>query len=323
MPAATILIIAPREDVHAQTMAAAAARHDARALIFDSAGIPSVDRVALRFGSDRAELHIRAADFDLSFDDVRSVWWRRPLTPHVAEVVTEDRARQFCVRESEALFRGALDATGVPVVNDPAAQARAARKPLQLAVARIVGLTVPRTVMSNDPDQIRQLWEETAGECVYKTFTAPAWRAAETRRLTKDVLADLDTLRHAPVIAQELIEGRDLRATVIGDRIFTAAADTRLPAGRLDGRLDRTATWYPHDLPDETSRGLLRLTRKLGLDYGCIDLRQQPDGGYVFLEINPAGQFLFVEIDTGLPLIRTLMELLLAPRRDLMGTSKA
>ena len=78
----------------------------------------------MRFGSDRAELHIRAAGFDLSFDDVRSVWWRRPLTPHVAEAVTDDRARQFCVRESEALFRGALDATGVPVVNDPAAQAR-------------------------------------------------------------------------------------------------------------------------------------------------------------------------------------------------------
>jgi len=313
MPAATILIIAPREDVHAQAMVAAAAKHGARAVIFDSAGLPSAERMGLRFGPDRTRLDFRTTAFDLSGDDVRSVWWRRPLGARIAEEVTDERVRRFCVSETEALFRGALDAAGLRVVNDPSAQGRAARKPLQLAVARSVGLTVPRTVMSNDPEQIRRLWEETAGQCVYKTFTAPAWRAAETRRLTREVLADLATLRHAPIIAQEFFEGRDVRVTVIGERIFAAAASTRLPEGQVDGRLDRSATWHPHDLPDETSRALVRLVRALRLDYGCIDLRRQDDGAYVFLEINPAGQFLFVEIDTGQPLVQTLLEWLLDP----------
>jgi len=316
MPAATIVIIAPREDVHARAVAAAAAKRGVRALIFDTADIPSCDRATLRLSGERLEFEIRSADFDLSFDEVRSVWWRRPSGPRIAEEVTDDRAREFCIRESETLLRGALDASRVPVVNDPAAQARAARKPLQLAVARGLGLSVPRTVMSNDPDRIRSLWEETAGRCVYKTFTAPAWRVAETRRLTQDVLADLEKLRHAPIIAQELIDGRDLRATVIGDRLFAAAASTRLPAGHVDGRLDRTATWHRHDLPEETSRGLVSLVRALGLDYGCIDLRRQPDGRYVFLEINPAGQFLFIEIDREEPLTQSLTELLLEPRRQ-------
>jgi len=311
MPAATILIIARRDDVHAQVMAAAAEKHDACAVIFDTADIPSVDRATLRFSGDRTEFEIRSTRFNLSFDDVRSVWWRRPSSPRIAEEVADDHARQFCIRESEMLLRGALDAANVPVINDPAAQTRAARKPLQLAVARSLGLMVPRTVMSNDPDTIRDLWEATAGKCVYKTFTAPVGRMAETRRLTQDVLADLQRLRHAPIIAQELIDGRDLRATVIGDHVFAAAGCARLPARHLDGRLDLTTTWQPHDLPDETRRSLVLLARSLGLDYGCVDLRLRPDGQYVFLEINPQGQFLYVEILTGLPLARTLAEFLM------------
>lgn len=315
MPAATILIIAQRDDVHARVMAAAAEKRHARAVILDTADFPSADRATLRFSGDGTGFEIRSAHFDLSFDDVSSVWWRRPSSPRIAEEVADDRARQFCIRESEMLLRGALDASNVPVINDPAAQTRAARKPLQLAVARSLGLTVPQTVMSNDPGEIRSLWERTAGNCVYKTFTAPVGRMAETRRLSHDMLADLERLRHAPIIAQELIDGRDLRATIIGDQVFTAVACARLPARHLDGRLDLTTTWYPHDLPDEIRRGLVLLVRKLGLDYGCIDLRLRPDDRYVFLEINPAGQFLFIEIDTGQPLIQSLVELLLEPRR--------
>jgi hypothetical protein len=51
----------------------------------------------------------------------------------------------------------------------------------------------------------------------------------------------------------------------------------------------------------------------LGLNYGCIDLRQKPDGEYVFFEVNPSGQFLFVQLDTGQPLIQSICKLLLNP----------
>jgi len=50
----------------------------------------------------------------------------------------------------------------------------------------------------------------------------------------------------------------------------------------------------------------------LGLHYGCIDLRRQPDGQYRFFEVNPSGQFLFAEIDTGQPLLNALATLLVA-----------
>ena len=55
------------------------------------------------------------------------------------------------------------------------------------------------------------------------------------------------------------------------------------------------------------------LLRALRLQYGCIDMRRQPDGGYRFFEVNPSGQFLFAEIDTGQPLLRALAQVLIRP----------
>ncbi len=70
-----------------------------------------------------------------------------------------------------------------------------------------------------------------------------------------------------------------------------------------------------HALPVDLSERLVELLRTLGLHYGCIDLRQTPEGEYVFFEVNPSGQFLFAEIDTGQPLLRVMAELLYDPSR--------
>jgi hypothetical protein len=71
-------------------------------------------------------------------------------------------------------------------------------------------------------------------------------------------------------------------------------------------------------MPDKTSpmqEVVAILMTTLQLDYGCIDMRQQPDGEYVFFEINPAGQFLFAEIDTSEPLSAAMARLLVEGSR--------
>jgi len=51
--------------------------------------------------------------------------------------------------------------------------------------------------------------------------------------------------------------------------------------------------------------------RRLGLEYGAIDMRVTPDGEYVFLKVNPAGQFLYVENSAGLPIADAMADHLL------------
>ena len=130
--------------------------------------------------------------------------------------------------------------------------------------------------------------------------------------MTDEDLCHLDRLRHAPVIVQERIEkGVDVRVNIFGSAVYACEVETSFPQAELDWRIDVTARWYEHQLPKDVASKLIRLLRALKLDYGCIDLRRQPDGRYCFFEVNPSGQFLFAEIDTGQPLLRSLAELLI------------
>jgi glutathione synthase/RimK-type ligase-like ATP-grasp enzyme len=181
-------------------------------------------------------------------------------------------------------------------------------------MAQYVGLSIPKTLMSNDPIEIRSFWKRNEGKCIYKPFTPPSWQLAETRILSEEDLSHLDKLRHAPIIVQEKIEkALDIRVNIFGETVFSSAITTNHSFADLDWRIDLSAIWKEYTLPDEVSQQLIHLLRILGLHYGCIDLRQQPDGTYVFLEVNPGGQFVFIEIDTGQPLIRSFAELLLNP----------
>jgi glutathione synthase/RimK-type ligase-like ATP-grasp enzyme len=54
----------------------------------------------------------------------------------------------------------------------------------------------------------------------------------------------------------------------------------------------------------------MSLVRRLGLEFGAIDLLLTPQGDYVFLEINPNGQWLWLEQMTGVPLTKAMCDLL-------------
>src|SRR5262249_53574603 len=153
----------------------------------------------------------------------RSVWWRRPGRFSVPWDIDDPEVRRYCDRECTSLLLGAFEAHGVPIINQPAMQTCASRKPLQLGAARSVGLRVPQTLMSNDPERIKEFWAQLDGKCVYKAFNSPAWKLIETRRLARTDLEDLDLLRFSPIIVQEIVHPAiDIRATVIGAEVFAA-----------------------------------------------------------------------------------------------------
>ena len=255
----------------------------------------------------------RTGSGDLAFEQVRSIWWRRPRPPAAGPEVADPSVRAFCARESEHAFMGFwLALERILWVNDPSKD-RAAHKPYQLATAHRLGMTTPRTLVTNDPKSATDFMEEIGlDRTVYKVLVSDpvCWR--ETRRLRKEELAYLDRLRHAPVIFQEHVCGRlDVRATVVGDRVFAAAIDATATNYPQDYRLDLAhAILREYALPDSVAGQLVRLSRALGLVYAAADFRVTPEGEHVFLELNPAGQWLFIEQSTGLPIGAALADLL-------------
>lgn len=317
----SILIVAPKDDVHAVALRTVLeSKFDARAFIWDVSNVPTQSKFDFFPNDNRSDLRIDDSSESLALSEIRSIWWRRPGAFKIGDSVTDPKVRRFCRSEYDSFFRGVLNSIPIPIINDPTTEARAVHKPFQLLQASTVGLETPKTIMSNNPISIRDFWKSLGGKCVYKAFAAPPWTFTETRPLMLEDLQHLDKVRHAPIIVQERIEkGRDVRVNIFGDEVFAAQVTTHIADADLDWRVDLTAKWEPHDLPETISTKLRSLLKRLGLRSGCLDLRQQPDGAYKFFEVNPSGQFLFVEIDTGQPLLESLAKLLVNPECEAQG----
>jgi hypothetical protein len=304
----TVVIFSEPTDVHAQAVTRELAKcgeSDVRLIDFRQLPQQITVNMALSNAHGSGFELVMPDGRPLRLDAVRAFWWRRPqgyglpagMAPH---------AQHFALTELTTAMQGMWQCADALWVNNIVRDSAAAHKPWQLELARQVGLNIPDTLITTDPDKVRAFWDARRGEVIYKPFlqTLHSWR--ETRQLKREELAMLDSVRIAPVIFQALVPGAaDLRVTVIGNEVLAAAVDIRKMEYKLDVRLNQQE-YERHDLPPEVADKLLALMRVLGLEYGAIDLRLTPDGDYVFFEVNPAGQFLFVEHACGLPVSQVL-----------------
>lgn len=310
----SILIVSEPQDLHAQAVLRELARLGQEAHLLDFRDFPERMFLDMRLESGgKSAFNLCFQDgARIPMDSVRAAWWRRPQPFGLPVQGMEQMARHFALTETATAFQGMWQASRCLWVNDIVRDAAASHKVWQLDQASRIGLAIPDTRITSNPAVVRRFWEELHGEVVFKPFlqTFHSWR--ETRRLTGKELAALDSVRLAPVIFQRLVPGAaDLRVTVIGSEVFSAAADLTKMEYQLDVRLNQQA-YEQHRLPVEIQDKLLRLMRCLGLEYGAIDLRLTPEGEYVFFEVNPAGQFLFVEYACGLPITAALAKHLAA-----------
>lgn len=222
------------------------------------------------------------------------VWWRRCHgRPTVPDAVTDGQLRKLVVKDNRAALRGALLAGFSGTwISDPYATERAQNKLLQLTVARAAGLTVPRTLVSSEPSDVRDFTRALGGRVVAKTLTGLLGTSLQAGRVTLDSLTDDDEITVSATIYQEEVPGTEhLRVMVFGDTVHAA----RISSGELDWRLANDMVVEPVALEPRLEDAVRDVTRRLGLRMGVHDLKVRPDGHPVFLEVNPQGQFLFVE----------------------------
>jgi glutathione synthase/RimK-type ligase-like ATP-grasp enzyme len=320
-----VLIISSLEDVHARAVMEALSARGAAVELLDLAEFPTRLALAMAFeDGERRFVLRREGGGRLDLSSVSAVWWRRPQPFDLPATVTDPAHRRFAISEAETAFAGLYNSLDAFWINDPRRDAAAHHKPWQLAVAQEIGLAIPATLMTNDPEEARDFWRRNEGNVIHKVFRAfpEAWR--ETRRLRPEDAALADTIKLTPVIFQRFVEAvADIRVTVIGDEIYAASADARQGEYPVDFRFNPDLRWERHALPSAVENALLDLMQRMGLEYGAIDLRLTPEGEYVFLEINPAGQFLWVEIATGQKIASALAGCLMGgPRSRVAAAGK-
>ena len=253
---------------------------------------------------------------------VRSVWWRRPTSFQFPEHLSREE-RWFSRDESASAFGGLLRLQDALWVNDPESGLRAEFKPIQLKTARQCGMDIPRTLITSVAQEARDFIQENRSiglRTIYKTLAYtdvvnPVSADSEviyTTLVTEDDL-DEELIRVAPCLFQaEVPKDVELRITVVGSQIFTAAIDSAgTDAGKVDFRMAYEELTYAEiELPELVVKQVMSIMRSLNLTFGALDIIRRPDGGYVFLEINPSGQWAWLEAEIGLPITAALCDTL-------------
>src|SRR5262245_3999009 len=260
-----------------ERMAEALARRGARSFRFDTDLFPSEVRLTARAGADSGHrLSFRGEELDP--DRVSAVWNRKIWTPRLDERLNP-RMREGALRESAAALAGFLDGLHrARWIDPPDVVRQAGNKLLQLRIAREIGLEVPRTLMTNDPEAVRAFRAEH-GPIVAKMLTPLSVGmdhqpfTVPTSLVRDEDLEHLDSLRHAPMVFQELVEKEvELRVACVGARAFAGAIDARRSErGQVDWRSARPdeARWSPGDLPADVAAKLRALLERLGLRQGA------------------------------------------------------
>lgn len=322
-----ILILTDAADLHAIAVAEALTLRGAVATVWSTSDFPSRSEETLHYlpSLRDASLRIQTPEFSLADPEFAVVWRRRP-----SYVIDSNLAHpsDFAFAERECgVFRRAFFNLLSPRafwVNQVEPAARAGNKLMQHGAALRVGLKMPETIYTNSPREVRMFIRAKEGRVIYKPFLPAAWSDGihhwmpYTAQVSGESLAD-DSIRLTPGIFQELIpKAYEVRITVMGRRAFAAkilSQDT--VSGRLDWRQAYNELRFePIRVPPDIEAKCVALLEEMGLVFGCFDFIVDPNGEYIFLEVNEMGQFLFVERYCGIPLLDAFTSFLLQARID-------
>ena len=262
----------------------------------------------IEWGSHRVEL-----------SKVKSAYFRRPERPKVQSGAKRLSTENYVAEEWGYMLRSMYLELGDKWFNHPNKIVLAEDKPKQLRLAREVGFSVPETVVTNNVDAIKELFE--SGEVVAKPLMQSLLEDSnkgEQVMFTSTIrsMSDVDekALKAAPVIFQRKLHKQfDIRVTVVGEDVFSVSIDSQ--------EFDQTKTDWRYgsmeelkhdifDLPVAVSECCVEIVKRLGLRYGAIDLVLDESGEFWFLECNPNGQWAWVENRTGLPIASAIVSVM-------------
>lgn len=294
-----------------------------KAFRFDTDRFPTEVQLDVYYGKGTERLILNSEPEKLDLRNVSAVWYRRIRMGAGIPTTMDPQLRQASVQESHVTVQGMIASLKAFHLDPVPNIRRADNKQLQLQVARELGLDIPRTLTTNNPQAAIAFYQECESGIVTKMLSSFAIyeqgqeKVVFTNPVKLEDLDNLDGLRFCPMTFQENIpKALELRTTVVGKQVFTAAVDSQLSQkARYDWRRQGIAlldAWQAYTLPQDVEEKLLKLMQHFSLNYGAIDIILTPDGRYVFLEVNPVGEFFWLERCPGLPISKAIADILLA-----------
>jgi len=255
----------------------------------------------------------------LTEQDISSIWYRRlPISKKLAR---NQQDAKYCKEEYIRFFENLEFALpDVKWVSKPSAIKKTKNKAYQLSLAKRLRFNLPDTVFSNYPESLSDMFDKYSDGIIYKAVDNANIREKKeyltvwTTKIKKSDLKNKQGLSLCPGILQQFINKKsDIRVTIFGNKVFAVEIQSQQqPVSKIDFRLGGDSNPHViHNLPDGIESKCRKLVAESGLLFGAIDMALMEDGSYIFFEINANGQWGWLEEQTGLPMRKALLDLLL------------
>ncbi|WP_150240335.1 ATP-grasp ribosomal peptide maturase [Nocardiopsis quinghaiensis] len=312
-----VLVLTNTEDGTADPVIHHLQEREVPVVRMDPGDFPATMKIEASLGSEAwtGSIHDTFRGVDLA--SVRSVYYRRPSQFTLTDGMSGPEQR-WAYREARMGFGGVLLALDRPWINRPAAMSAAEYKPVQLTTAVRSGLAVPRTLITNVPENAVDWATAQPGPVIYKPLGG-AFHVEESKThiVYANQIEDLETLRDpslsltAHCFQQWVDKDHEARVIIVGSDVFAVAIRTASEAAYIDWRSDYASHEYEVvEPPPEVREGLRRYMDDFGLTYGAADFVISPDGTWTFLEVNPNGEWGWLAEDCDLPIGESIAALL-------------
>ena len=266
--------------------------------------------------NDKLLLYAEDRKIDLQ-KEISMIWYRRPGELKSSNEITDSADKNFTIREGSTLLSNVWQILlNKDWVNHPFLMRIAEIKLYQLHLAASLGLSVPYTVVTNNPKEVLKI-KTKCRDIIAKSLSAGYLKEGlimYSHKLTENDLSEyLESVKYAPVLFQEYIPKKiELRITVIKNDVFSCAIESQ-KSKKTEHDWRRydfdNVPHYQYKLPSEIENKLIEFLKMTNLKFGAFDMILTPSNEYVFLEVNPNGQWYWVEKLTGLKITDRLVKL--------------
>ncbi|HWA64308.1 MAG TPA: hypothetical protein VG866_00395 [Candidatus Paceibacterota bacterium] len=274
-------------------------------------------KTTLQFDNKYISVITQTAEETIDTYSLSSIWLRRITSPLMPEV-EGDEARRLAEQENKLTLKWMLASAHCRLIDPETKMTEAGNKFLQLQTAPFFGFKIPRTMITNDPEEALKFVQKYP-KAIIKTLGGygkkymSSFEVTFTQLVTPEIIDQFHLIKYAPVCLQELVEkNADLRITVVGQQIFSCRIDSQSQEStRFDSRRFDVKTKYDiWSISTEAKNNILRFMKHFEINFASFDFALNSKNEVIFFEMNPNSQFVFVEEATGLPITDALIDFL-------------
>lgn len=256
----------------------------------------------------------------VSLNEISGAYFRRPALPNLVGSLCDPDIK-FAQREMETVLSGYFRLIDEKLwLNHPKNIFKSNNKIEQLSIAKKAGLSIPKTIITNSPDKIRNFVKDhksviaKAVKHGFYTFEDEVY-IAFTQEIDDTYMENIECYSNIPMILQNKIQKiYDIRINVISDKVFaTAILSQEHQISQIDWRVWDVCEKFDLKqkkitLPKDIEEKCIALNKYFNLNFSAIDMVLNTDGEYIFLELNPNGQWAWIEETVGYPIRDTIID---------------